>query len=135
MLQAYSENIPLTANSPVQFNNILAIKGCSESLQGVSTIILNKCGVYKISVNASITPSAAGLGSIQLYKNGSPIAPAIAEFTAASGTTESVSFETYVQVENNNTPCPCSIPTTISLYNGEIVGTANIINIVVDKIC
>ena len=133
MLQAYSENVQFNENSPIAFNNIKTLKGKSSSLQGVSTIVFNECGLYKVTVNGSITASAAGVDTIQLYRNGVADPGGQVSFTAAEGSTTAFSFETTIQAEPNK-PCPCSSPTIINVNNGEIAGTGYI-NIVVDKIC
>lgn len=133
MLQAYSENVTFDEQSPIAFNNIKTLKGKSASLQGVSTIVFNECGLYKVTINGSMLASAAGLNKIQLYRNGVADPGGQVSFTAVEGSTTSFSFETTIQAEPNN-PCPCSIPTIISVNNGDISGMGYI-NIVVDKIC
>ena len=51
MLQAYSLNVEVAADGIIPFNNVAIDKGCAESLSGVGTVELNKCGVYRITVD------------------------------------------------------------------------------------
>ena len=69
MLEAYSENIELDANSFIPFNNVVVKKGCSAEFSGPSTIQLNKAGVYVIECDACVTPDATGEISIQDRKS------------------------------------------------------------------
>ena len=69
MLEVYSRNVSALANAPIALNNVALLKGNSTQLQGVSTIQLNKCGVYEISVSAVATAETAGQISIQLEKD------------------------------------------------------------------
>ena len=124
MLEAYSLNVTVPANTSIPFNNTSIRKGCTAELNGVSTIELNKCGVYMIACDTS----AAAATTIQLFKDG------IAQPQAQS-TGTSPSFVTLVQVDKNNSCCPCSSPTTLEVYNAdETAGTYNSVNVVVTKI-
>lgn len=125
MLEAYSLNVTVGATSPVPFRTVTLQKGCTAVLEGTTSINLNKCGVYMVSVDADLTTAT----TIQLYKNGVPQAQA-----QNNGT--SPSFVTLVQVDKNNSACPCSSPTVIEVYNTEdAAATFNDINIVVTKVC
>ena len=123
MLQAYSLNVTVPAGSSVPFNNVTLKKGCTAVLNGVSTIELNKCGVYMIAFDSS---SSAAV-TLQAYKDG----VALPQAQAAGN---SPSFITLVTATDNNT-C-CSMPTTVTVKN---TGTANAVltdcNIVVTKVC
>jgi hypothetical protein len=59
MLQAYSSNIAVEANSPFVFNNVTVDKGCGERLSGPSTIALERRGVYLVEMDGFATPDAA----------------------------------------------------------------------------
>ena len=124
MLEAYSLNVEVAANTAIPFNNI-SLKKCSDAvLSGVSTIQLNKCGVYKVCCNASSAASA----TIQLYKNG--VAQPQAQSTGTSN-----AFTTLVQVPTNNCGCPCSSPVEIQVLNtGDASATFTDANITVEKI-
>lgn len=123
MLEVYSNNIEVGANTVVPFDNVSLKKGCTATLSGASTIDLNKCGVYMVSCSASAEAST----TIQLYKNG------IAQPQAQSiGTTPS--FITLVQVADNNSCCPYSSATSLQIMNSTATTLSNI-DVVVTKVC
>ena len=122
MLEAYSVNVAVTANSAIPFNNVSIKKGCTAELIAPSTINLNKCGVYMVACDASASAST----TIQLYKDG------IAQNQAQS-TGNSPSFVTLVQVTENNSCCPCSSPTQIKVMSNTAV-TLTDANITVTKV-
>ena len=125
MLEAYSLDVTIPANSNITFDNVTLEKGCTAKLNGVSTIELNKCGVYMIACDAS-TGTAT---TIQLFKNG------VAQPQAQS-TGTSPSFVTLVQVSENNSKCCCSSPTNIQVRNvGAASSTFTDVNITVTKVC
>lgn len=125
MLQAYSLNVTVPTDSAVPFNNVSVKKGCTVNMNGVSSIELNKCGVYMVSVDSS----AVAASTLQLFKNG--IAQAQAQ---ATGTTPS--FVSLIQVPQNNSCCCCSEPTVIQVKNvGDASATLSDANIVVTKVC
>ena len=106
MLEIYSTDLAITAETFVPFQNVGVKKGCTAELSGTNTINLNKCGVYMVAVDASATPAT----TLQLYKNG------IAQPQAQS-TGTSPSFVTLVQVPENNSCCPCASGTSLQLMN------------------
>lgn len=123
MIQAYSLNKAVTADSFVPFDNVTIQKGFTATYASPTTIALNKCGVYMVSVDAS----AAAADTLQLYRDGIAV-------PQAQSTGTSPSFTTLVQVEKNNTPCPCTAPVNISVFNTTATTLANA-NIVVTKVC
>ena len=125
MLEAYSLNVTVPADTAIPFNNETIQKGCTAKLNGVSTIELNKCGVYMVECDAS----AAAASTIQLYKDGVAL-------PQAQSTGTSPSFVTLVQVSENNTKCCCSAPTNLQVKNaGTASATFTDVNIVVTKVC
>lgn len=122
MLQAYSNNVEVTADGYVPFNAVSIEKGCTAVLTSPTSISLNKCGVYEVSVNAT----AAASTTLQLTKDGTLLPQAI-----STGTTPG--FVTLVQVEKNNSCCPCSAPTVIRVANSTAT-TLTDANIVVTKL-
>ena len=106
MLEVYSTNIEVAADSAIPFQNVALKKGCTAELSGTSTIQLNKCGVYMVSCDASAEAST----TIQLYKNG--VAQPQAQSTGVSP-----SFVTLVQVSENNCGCPCKAPVSWQIVN------------------
>lgn len=123
-LQEYSTNVDVAVDAAVPFNNIALRKGISAIDSSPATIQLNRAGIYSVSVNG--TASAAT--TIQLTKNGTPL-------PQAQSTGTNLSFETLIQVQENNTPCCFSSPTLIQLLNTGAAATFDNINIVVAKIC
>ena len=122
MLEVYSVNIDVGANTYVPLNNVSYKKGCTAELSGTSTISLNKCGVYMVACDCSAETST----TIQLYKNG------VAQ-PQAQGTGGAVSFVTLVSVDENNTCCPCSAPVNLSILNTTAT-TFTDFNVVVTKV-
>jgi len=57
MLEAYSLNVAVSANSNVPFNSTSLQKGCTVTRTAPDTFVLNKCGVYMVSVDASAAAS------------------------------------------------------------------------------
>lgn len=123
MLEAYSLNVAVEADSYVPFNSTSIIKGCTATKPSADTINLNKCGVYMVSVDASAEAST----TLQLYKDG--VAQPQAQSTGLTP-----SFTTLVQVDKNNSCCACSSPTTIQIQNSTAT-TLTDVNITVTKIC
>ena len=123
MLEAYSTNITVTADSNIPFNSTSLIKGCTATKTGADTINLNKCGVYMVSCDVS----AAASTTIQLVKDG------VAQPQAQS-TGTSPSFTTLVQVDHNNSCCACSSPTTLQVSNTTAT-TLTDANITITKVC
>ena len=122
MLEAYSVNAQVAADSPVRFNSVSMVKGKTAVLSGDSTIQLNKCGVYMVSFDGSTTTAT----TVQLYKDG--VAQAQAQTTG-----ETLGFSTLVQVSENNTCCACTSPVNIQLISDTAVTLSNC-NVVVTKL-
>lgn len=123
MLEVYSIEVEVAADSAVPFQNVSLKKGCTAELSGSNTITLNKCGVYMVSCDASAEAST----TLQLYKNG--IAQPQAQST---GTTPS--FVTLVQVSDNNSCCPCASGVSLQVMNTTATTLTNV-NVVVTKVC
>ena len=123
MLEAYSINAAVTAGGAVPFNSVSVEKGCTAKLTSPSTIELNKCGVYMVSVDAT----AAASTTLQLSKDGTALPQA-----QSTGTTPS--FVTLVQVATNNTSCCCSSPVVLRVLN-TVATTLTNVNICITKIC
>ena len=134
MLEVYSISQPFTDGVAVPLNNISISKGCTAILAAPATIELNKCGVYMVSCNSTLTGTAAGNAKIQMSKNGVAQPQAQAGGTLAVASPVSLEFTTLVQVSQNNNPCYCTSPTLLQfVYSGDdATGT---INVCVTKIC
>ena len=123
MLEAYSLNVAVGANSPIPFNSVSVEKGCTAVLSSPTTIDLNKAGVYMVAVDSSTATS----NTIQLSKDG-VLQP------QAQSTGTSPSFTTLVQVDRNNTSCCCTSPTVLRVIL-TTAGTLTDVNICVTKVC
>jgi len=136
MLQIYSNNLEVAANTAIPFNNIVMDKGCGESLSAPATVQLNKQGVYLIELDGYATPDAATAVTIQLYVNGVAQPQAITSFVPATVTdTRTFGFKTFVRVLENN--CNCNVltgPTTLQFINGDTALSELHINAVITKI-
>jgi hypothetical protein len=136
MLEAYSLNQTLLTNSIIPFNSTSLTKGETVDLSGVSSIQLNKCGVYEIAFNMTATATTAGNVVVQMTKNGVIQPQATRTITGATTTTSAnVPIVTLVQVAKNNSDCCCASPTTIQFINTGVGVIANNINVAVTKIC
>lgn len=136
MIQAYSSNLAVSANTPFSFNNVVVDKGCSVSLIGTQTFQINKRGIYLIEMDGFATPDAATAVSVQLYVNNVAQPQAISQFTPASVTDErAFGFKTFVRVADNN--CQCNIlsaPTVLQFMNGITDISDAHINVVITQI-
>ena len=136
MIQAYSSNLTMAANTAYPFNNLVIDKGCAEKLSAPASIQLNRQGVYLVEVDGFGTGAAAATGTTQLMVNGVAQPQAISSYAAAAGDVSEFGFKTFVQVSENNCQCNCiSSPTVIQVMNGPAALTDAHINIVVTKIC
>ena len=125
MLEIYSLNLEVEAETAIPLNNVSIQKGCTAVSSAPATIALNKAGVYMVSVNASTTDTA----TIQLYKDGIPQ-------PQAQNTGGAVSFTTLVQVPTSNTNCCNTSPTFLQVFNaGDTAVTFDNVNVCVTKIC
>lgn len=136
MLQVYSTNLAVDANSVFPFNNVVVDKGCAEALSAPATIQLNKMGVYLVEMDGFATPEAATEVSVQLFVNGVAQPQAISSFVPASITdARTFGFKTLVRVLENNCNCNClTSPTTLQFMNGTTAISDAHINVVITKI-
>lgn len=136
MLQVYSDNLTVDANTMFTFNNIVIDKGCCETLSAPSTIQINQRGIYLVEMDGFATPDAATEVSVQLLVNGVAQPQAISSFVPASVTdARTFGFKTFVRVLENNCPCNClTSPTTLQFINGDTGISEAHINVVVTKI-
>lgn len=137
MLELYSLGVTVPVDGNIPLNNSNFSKGMTATHSAPATIELNKKGVYRVAVNASASPAAAGDIQIQLVKNGllTPAAQSIAT-AASTATIVSLGFETLVQVPFDNTCCCATSPTTLQVVNASTVDvTFPIVNVTVSKLC
>lgn len=136
MLQVYSNDLTVGANTVFPFNNIVIDKGCAEALSAPATIQLNKQGIYLVEMDGFATPDAATEVSVQLVVNGVAQPQAISTFVPSAVTdTRTFGFKTFVRVLQNNCNCNClTSPTILQFINGETALTDAHINVVITKI-
>ena len=136
MLQVYSSNLAVAADTVFPFNNVVLDKGCAEALSAPATIQLNKQGVYLVEMDGFATPDAVTEVSIQLVVNGVAQPQAITSFVPTAITdTRTFGFKTFVRVLENNCQCNClTSPTTLQFINGDTALSDAHINVVVTKI-
>lgn len=122
----------LAADGYVSFvtNNVL--DGCSIAHEvGDDTVRLLKRGLYQVSFNGDIEPTAAGDIALQLVNNGGDIGGAVATVTGAAGDTYSVAFTALVKV----LPSCCAVHNTGNLkVQISAAGTVTNAHIVVVKL-
>lgn len=137
MVETYSNNIVVAANSSVPFNNISILKGCTASKNSPGTIELNKCGVYKITFSVSAVANEVGSIVFEMLQNGIIKPQTVVSETSANTTSiHSMSFTTFVQVPGNNSKCDsCTSPVTIDILNAGVGVTLNTVDLVIDKVC
>ena len=136
MLQTYSDNLAVAANTVFPFNNVVMDKGCAETLSAPATIQLNKAGVYLVEMDGYATPDAATAVTVQLMVNGVAQPQAISSFVPTSVTdARTFGFKTFVRVLENNCPCNyLTAPTTLQFMKGDTAISDAHINAVVTKI-
>lgn len=136
MLEAYSKNQTIPATTGIlPFNSITLKKGCTAELNGVSSIQLNKCGVYEITLNINGLASTAGDVTVAMTKNGvaQPQATrSLVDQTITEGF--SLPITTLVQVKDNNSCRCCDAPTILQFVN-EGVAWVGDVDVVVTKLC
>ena len=136
MLQVYSSNLAVDANTVFPFNNVVLDKGCGETLSAPATIQLNQRGIYLVEMDGFATPDAATEVSVQLMVNGVAQPQAITSFVPAAVTdARAFGFKTFVRVLENNCQCNClTAPTTLQFMNGDTAVSDAHINVVITKI-
>ena len=136
MLQVYSDNLTVDANTVFPFNNVVVDKGCAEALSAPATIQLNQRGIQLVEMDGYATPDAATEVTVQLMVNGVAQPQAISSFVPASVTdARTFGFKTFVRVQENNCPCNClASPTTLQFMNGDTAISEAHINVVITKI-
>lgn len=121
----------VVADGYLDFATNSILDGCSIShVAGSNTVSLLKRGLYQVSVNADIEPTAAGDIAVQLVRNGVAIPGSIATVTGAAATTYNVAFTALVKV----LPSCCVIDNTANLQvQVTAAGTVTNAHIVVVK--
>lgn len=93
------------ANGLINFDTNSILEGCSISHEAGSPTVDVKCkGIYYVSFNADILPTAAGDIVISLLNNGVAIPGASATITAVAASTYHVSLDRLIKVLKS---CQC----------------------------
>lgn len=133
MLETYSQNLTVTANTTIPFNVNSLKKNCTVThTEGSTSISLNKAGVYAVYFNAVGTLTDAGTFSAQMLKDGNTVAQAVSGATAGAGETANISFSTLVFV-NPSCSCVNNKATLTFSYTGG-AGTIANANVIVLKV-
>lgn len=125
MLDTYSQNISVTADTIIPFNTNALRKNCTVMHSDGSTAIkLARPGVYAVYFNATGTTTDAGTFGVQMLNGGTAVPQAAASTTTAAGDTASVNFSTLVFVSPS---CSCvNNSTSLSFqYTGSAGTIAN----------
>lgn len=92
----------LTANSLVAFNSANVTGQSIAFTAGTTPAVLQKPGLYLVTVNTNLLGTAAGAVTLQLLNNNNEIPGASATVTTADATNYTASITTVVEV-----PCTC----------------------------
>ena len=136
MLEAYSRSqaVPATTGI-VPFNSVSLKKGCTAELNGVTSVQLNKCGVYEVIFTVTGLATTAGNVTIGMTKNGTAQPQATRTVTGATvATSFSLQIPTLVQVKDNNSCRCCDAPTVLQFVNSGVAWTGDV-DVVVTKVC
>lgn len=116
MIEIYSNNVTVGENGSIPLNIVSLVKGTTAIANG-NSISLNRCGVYEITVDGSVTIPTGTTVEVQMMKDGVAQPQARTTITSTADNVIPFSFQTLVQVTENNTPCPCSAPTNIAFVS------------------
>lgn len=136
-LSANSTNITgLNVPASVPFNNIAVQNGncaCGNNFTGGTNIILNQPGTYRVTFNANITGTVAGVVTFQLLNNNVAVPGALASVTTAAGSVYNAGFSTIIKV---NRSCACQNNTAnLQVQLQTTTATLSNANITVQRIC
>lgn len=137
-LSANSTNITgLTVPANIPFNNIAVQNGncvCGDNFTAGSTnVSLNQPGTYRVTFNANITGTAAGVVTFQLLNNNVAVPGALASVTTAVGSVYNAGFSTIVKV-NRSCACQNNIA-NLQVQLQTTTATLSNANITVQRIC
>jgi len=133
MLDTYSQNISVTADTIIPFNTNALRKNCTVMHSDGSTAIkLARPGVYAVYFNATGTTTDAGTFGVQMLSNGTAVPQAVASATTAAGGTANIGFSALVFV---NPSCNCvNNSTALSFQYTGSAGTITNANVLVLKV-
>ena len=123
MIQAYSQDITVSAMQAIPFNFVSAKKGCTATQASPTNFELHKSGVYEVCCGVS----AAAAETIQLYKDGVAV-------PEARRTGTSPSFTTLVRADIEGSCGCCAVPAVLQVM-AEDAATLADASIVITKLC
>lgn len=88
----------VAANGYVSFSSNNTLSGVAITHVAGSTSVGLRQGLYLVTLNADLTPTAAGDIGLQLMRNGATVPGAEATVTAATGDTYNVGFSSLLRV-------------------------------------
>lgn len=137
MIEVISNDVTVASGAAVPLETVTLLKGCGVKVQGTSSLMFSKCGVYKIDVSAVATSETETTGTvgIQITRNGSLQGIASVENVGDTTSAHALSLSHLVQVPSNDSKCNCcTAPTVVTIQN---VGNAAILDldVVVTKVC
>ena len=94
--------------------------GCSVIPDG-NALKINHGGLYHLAADVTLTPSAAGTVSVQMYLNGVAMPDAITQITVAESGVTTVHVETTRLLA----VCPCTARSAVSVWISGVAGTVN----------
>lgn len=114
MLSTYSTiTQTVAADGLVSFSTNRVLTGCTVThAEGTPTVRLTKAGYYYVSVNATVSDTAAGTVTLQLMDGTDAVPGATASVTVGATTdTASLAFSTIIRVR----PSCCAVDNTAAL--------------------
>ena len=138
MLEVYSVNQAVAANSPVAFTAKSLRAGCSVAKADNYTILLRKPGIYKVSMSGSFTgsleyPIEAGVASIALSRDGNIETSTARSVTVAADTTYELSTDKLIKVDPP-LPGTCFTPIALTVMNTGVAVTFTTVSLNVIKV-
>ncbi|MBO7158131.1 MAG: hypothetical protein J6W31_05965 [Clostridia bacterium] len=99
---------------------------------GADTVVINECGNYNITYNASVVAAAAGILSLSLVMNG--VTLYTASVTAAAGSTVNITIPYQIRVRPNCASYEVNVPANIQVQLSGVAVTGGASNIIVERV-
>ena len=118
----------VVAGGTLRLATIVRRYGCALNQSG-NSVVINKPGYYRVSINATFTAPVAGVVTLTLNQNGSAVTGATASTTITTATTEvrNLSFSDEVRVVCG------SAPSTLSIVDTGVDATFSNITLIVNE--
>lgn len=104
----------------INYGQVVRRFGCNIKMDGPNPVIQGT-GYYRIASNITINPSANGIATLTLYKNGVVVPGAKAQVITAAGSPYSLSVDAIVR---DTCDCQSDITATISGVAGNVTNAA-----------